>query len=770
MTERTVRCEVLVCGGGLAGFCAAVAAARLGRETVLIQDRPVLGGNSSSEVRVTPHGAAAFHYYARETGIVSEVLIEERRRNHEEIFENGWTNSVWDLTLYDTAKQTENLTLWLNTSCRTVRMSADGRRIEKVFAYVNNAEIELAIEPTIVIDATGDGTIAAAAGCSFRYGSEGKDEFDEIHAPDVGSRDDVMGNSLHFKTKEVGREAPYEAPEWAVHHADEAYFYQQGRKPKDERGGFWWVELAKPHDPIDDAEEIRHELTRHILGIWDWMKNRDPIMQERTRTRALDWIGQVPGKRESRRIEGLYLMTENDIQAKRAFDDEIAFGGWFLDLHTPGGLLAEHSEANTKDNYSPYTERAVASYVGPYGIPLRSCIARDVDNLLLAGRNISLSHAAFGSVRVMETLALVGQGVGTAAAVALGRSLPVADVPKTAAFEVKQQLLRDGCFLLNTKNEDPEDKARDATVSATSTAPVHGAGANSSAFHEGLSIWWDQHNPIITERLDATRGQLIAVGADRLDTVDVLLTNDSSAPQTMRVAIRAVDGIWDYRLEASEPLFEGAITVEPGERRRQRIDADLDLSRRSKGSYLRLDLYRNHNILWHVAPPVIPGHVAMFEIASGRMRTYEQGVTMCYHVEPVQYPYPAANVVNGWTRPYRSTNLWRSDPAQPLDQSLELRWKNPVDINLITLTFPGHLLREYHAYGPFYVDLQTPRRYSIEVRAHDGRWHRVEEVTGNYQRHRTHRLDRTYTTDTLRVIVHETNGDPSAAVYEIRCY
>jgi len=198
--------DIVVCGGGLAGFCAAVAAARQGAKTCLVQDRPVLGGNSSSEVRVTPHGAAAFHAYARETGIISEVLIEERARNHETIFENGWTNSVWDLTLYDVARTTPNLTLHVNTTIVAV-IDGNGDRITETppagagFGYLHrpacarsrtltavvgrvaNAEVELVLVGKYFIDCTGDGLVADLAGCEWRMGSEGSEEFGEPHAP-----------------------------------------------------------------------------------------------------------------------------------------------------------------------------------------------------------------------------------------------------------------------------------------------------------------------------------------------------------------------------------------------------------------------------------------------------------------------------------------------------------------------------------------------------------------------------------------------------------
>lgn len=394
MNSISERYQVVVCGGGLAGFCAAVAAARMGIKTCIVQNRPVFGGNSSSEVRVTPHGAAAFHAYARETGILSELLIEERARNHELIFENGWTNSVWDLTMYDLAMQTPNLSFHVNTDITGVEMQGP-RQIAAVVGRVQNAETELTIAGDIFLDCTGDGVVAHLAGCEWRMGTEAREEFNEPHAP-LQASNDVMGNSIHFKTKNMGRPVPFKAPDWAVKFEDASYFYEQGRYPKDERGGFWWLEIGVPWHTIHQAEDIRHELTRHALGVWDWMKNKDPKMMDRTAHYALDWIGQVPGKRESRRILGQYFMTEHDPINRTVFPDEVAFGGWFIDLHTPGGLLAGSSEPANAEGYDTHTEYAVKSYAGPYGIPLRILISKDVENLMLAGRNVSVTHAGGG--------------------------------------------------------------------------------------------------------------------------------------------------------------------------------------------------------------------------------------------------------------------------------------------------------------------------------------------------------------------------------------
>lgn len=754
--------QVVVIGGGLAGFCAAVAAARQGATTCLVNNRPVFGGNSSSEVRVTPHGAAAFHAYARETGILSELLIAERAANHEEIFENGWTNSVWDMTLYDMAMQTPNLTFHVNTDVQDVVMN--GRRIESVRGIVMNAELELTLNADLFIDCTGDGIVADRAGCEWRMGSEGRAEFNEPHAPELASGD-VMGSSLHFKTKDMGRPVPFVAPDWAMHYDDASFFYQQGRPPKEERGGYWWLEIGVPYHTIENNETIRHELTRHILGVWDWMKNRDPKMMERTRNYAIDWIGQVPGKRESRRIMGHYLMTEHDPQNRTVFPDEIAFGGWFIDLHTPGGLLAQHSEPASGEEYNTFSDYAVKSYAGPYGIPLRSLIAKDVDNLMMAGRNVSVTHAALGTVRVMSTTALMGQAAGTAAAIVLQRGLPIADVPTQAITDVQQQLLRDGCFLPNYKNEDSTDLARRATVSASSQALLYGAGPESKGAHEGLLIWRDQPQYSL-ETLENRRGQLIAIGRPELRTVDVCLHNRSDKPQTVTAQVRLAEHIWDYRACELETLAETVLTVPPGQ---HWVGWDVNLTNLPTGRFIRLDLLPNLNIDWLIAGRIEPGHMAMYQISDSRMRRFGNGHTLSFRLDPPQPCFGPENVLSGITRPYQFTNLWKSDPNKPLTQWLELAWTEPQVIRQVELTFPGHLIREYHAYGPFYRDPQCPKDYSISALMGD-RWETVLNVTVNYQRHRRHALPKSVLTSALRVNVHATNGDPSAQIYEVRCY
>jgi hypothetical protein len=764
MQTRQETYDVVVCGGGLAGVCAAIASARGGAKTCLVQDRPVLGGNSSSEVRVTPHGAAAFHAYARETGLLSELLIEERASNHEEIFENGWTNSVWDMVQYDLVQRTENLTLYLNTSVLAVQV--EGRKIISVTCRVSNAEVDLTLKGGVFIDCTGDSFVAAEAGCEWRMGSEGRAAFNEPHAP-LQSNDDVMGNSIHFKTKDMGRLSPFKLPEWAVHHEDASFFYDQGRLPKEVRGGYWWIEIGVPYDTIHDAENIRHELTRHTLGVWDWIKNRDPKTMKLAENYALDWIGQVPGKRESRRVMGLYLMNEWDAIRSTVHEDEVAFGGWFIDLHTPGGLLAESSEPASAEGYSETSEYATRSYAGPYGIPLRMLVSKDIDNLMMAGRNVSATHCALATVRVMATTALMGQAAGTAAALAQRSHRSVVAIATDHFSEVQQTLLRDGCFLPNVVKDDPRDLAPIAKVSASSEAVFRGLTPQSRGAHQGLAYWRDQAVPLREELLQR-RGQWVALGGSPLRKVSFCLSNLQDSSRTVSVRAMLVQHIWDYRVEDSMQIAAAELSVPPGENLwiEWTLPGDLHLP---QSGYLRFDLLTQPDVLWHVAGAIEPGHVSAFEMAPGKMRRYSSGVTLALQVEPPQSSFTAANVLSGVSRPHRTTNLWRSDPSQPMPQWLQLDWQTPQTISEVVVTFAGHLLREYHAYAPFYRDPQCVSDYDVLLSADGETWVTVATVRDNYQRHNRLRFNSAPARH-LRIVVLSTNGDPSAAVYEVRAY
>lgn len=763
--------DVVVCGGGLAGLCAAIAAARQHAKVCLIQDRPVLGGNSSSEIRVTPHGAACIHAYGRETGIISELLIEERVHNHEEIIEVGWTNSIWDLTQYNLALATPGLTFHLNTRVDgvTVEGADNSRFIKAIHCTTFSAETERIIDGKIFIDCTGDGVVAHLAECKWRMGTEGFDETGEPHAPPTGTSD-TMGSSLLFRARDMGQPCPFQPPEWAITYDNPDFFYKGGRIPWELRGGYWWIEIGIPWHTIHDNEQIRHELTRHVLGIWDWIKNHDPLTIERAKNFALDWIGQVPGKRESRRIDGLFRMSEHDLISGGFFEDTIAFGGWFIDLHTPGGLLASTSEPSTAEGNKPDSKYALKTYLPPYGIPLRSLIAADCTNLMMAGRNISVTKAALGTVRVMATTALLGQAAGTCAAHSLRKQIPLHEMPSKGITEIQQQLLRDGCFLPGFTNCDPKDLARSAKITASSQALLYGAELEYEHLYDGL-LKWNLPLPGNFEKLDNKRGQWIALGKEGVKKLSVCLSNLLSENQDLVVTLSKVKSIWDYNCGPEKVIKKGQLKV-PANAEKVWISWEPNIDIRSLGledTYVRLELEANPNILWHISGFIPPGMVSAFDTAQNKMRRFKNGWAFTFRIEPPQSCWKPESVLSGVTRPYENPNLWRSDPTCKFPQWINLTWQEVKTISIVELTFAGHLLWEYHGEGPFYKDRQTVKDYAIEI-LHENTWVEVIRKEGNYQRQNKIKLMNPVTTTALRVRIDATNGDPSCAIYEIRCY
>jgi len=429
--QNSLATDILVAGGGIAGVCTALAAARCGAKVILCQDRPVLGGNASSEIRMHICGAdfsgcrgKELEVEARETGIIEEIRLENAARNPQK----SW--SMLDLILYEKCIQETNLTLLLNSSLTAAEVDKV-QTIRCVLAERQSTEDEFSIYAKIFIDCTGDGRLGVEAGALFRRGRESKKEFGESMALEVAD-EKTLGSTLLFETRDMGHPVPFQAPDWARKFQDEDL---RLRSHATFRSGFWWIEWGGHLDTIKDNEAIRHELLRILLGVWDHIKNGGDHGAENF---TLDWFGFLPGKRESRRFVGLYTFTERDALETPHFEDAIAYGGWPLDTHPPDGIDAPREEA-CKQPILPYL----------YSIPLRCCISRNIKNLMFAGRNLSASHVGFSSLRVMGTCGAVGQGVGTAAAYAVRHGLLPEDLihSSKALPEIQSQLLDDDCFL-----------------------------------------------------------------------------------------------------------------------------------------------------------------------------------------------------------------------------------------------------------------------------------------------------------------------------------
>ncbi|MCC5790083.1 MAG: FAD-dependent oxidoreductase [Opitutales bacterium] len=784
--------DVVVTGGGMAGFCAAIAAARNGAKTCLIQDRPVLGGNASSEVRVTIHGAACHHTHARETGIIGEAMQAERRSNHLFPIENGWTNSVHDMALYDIAVKEPNLTLHLNTSVRDVQLEDgswglenlaqwpvaddrkgylhrpachDGLSIKAIRAEISNAETTLLIAGKTFIDCTGDALTGNLAGCEWRWGSEAHKETGEVHAVAEGSTD-VMGNSIHIRCIDTGRPAPFKAPDWAVKHEDASYFYEQGRKPNEPEGGFWWIEIGVPYNTIYDNEEIRHELTRHALGGWDWMKNKDPKMMDKCRNYALEFIGQVPGKRESRRIMGKHLIFENELQDRVDFPDECAYGGWFIDLHTPGGLLADSSEPASKVGYDDKVKEVALKYIGPYGIPLRAMISNNVPNLLMAGRNISTTHAALGTVRVMATCGLMGQGIGTLAALAIAENTSPEKMIEENVDRVQQQLLRDGCYLPHRHNTDPSDLALKASANASSEHTLRGMGAWEEPEDKNLRehIWRRAKGRTFTT--DNCPCEWLHLDGAKLERLGVHLVSTAKETTEVTLRFRKVDSIWAYGREEGELIWEKTIAVPAGND--ECVWTAVGCTPAEAGCHrLEVEGPESVAVRWSARQEygLAGGHL----IGSGRFHWDRLPGHVSCQLEPAQKIYNASQVLSGVTRPREQTNLWLSDPGAPLPQWASLEWAEETTFQRVELTFPSQLVLETHWENPFYVAPHIPLRYRLQVKRGE-EWKTLCQEGENDRSRRTHILPEPVTTKQLRVVVEETHGAASAGLTEIRVY
>jgi hypothetical protein len=441
MKTITHQVDFCVVGGGMAGLCAAVAAARNGLRTILMHDRPVLGGNASSEIRMWICGAHGEHL--RETGIIEEILLDNRFRNP------GASYAMWDALLHEKVAFQENLTPLLNCSCNDAVM--DGDRIVSVKGWQLTTETWHVVEATMFADCSGDSILAPLTGAEFRQGREAAAEFGESIAPATADRR-TMGMSCLLQARETSRPQPFIPPPWAHTYPDDASLPHRGH---DMGTNFWWIEIGGEGDSVHDAEKNRDELLKIAYGVWDHIKNRGDHGADNW---ELEWVGFLPGKRESRRYVGDHILTQNDVRAEGRFDDLIAYGGWSMDDHHPAGI--RHPGEPTIFHPAP----------SPYGIPYRCVYSRNLTNLFFAGRNISATHAAMSSTRVMATCATLGQAVGVAASLAVRHGLSPRGVHEQGIATLKQKLMTEDSYLPWNVRAVGET-TRTATLKATSGDP-----------------------------------------------------------------------------------------------------------------------------------------------------------------------------------------------------------------------------------------------------------------------------------------------------------
>lgn len=483
--KKYLNCDVAVLGGGLAGVCAAVAAARNGTKVVLVQDRSVLGGNASSEIRVIVHGVTKLTngLADRETGIIEEILLHNRFMNPQGSF------TVWDHVLYDFVVREPNITLLFDT--QALRANMEGDRIVSARCWQGPTETEITISAQQFIDCSGDGLLAATSGAYYRTGREAKAEFGEKFAPEKADGWH-LGATILLSSRDMGEATRFEAPSFAIpYHGDE----EHSKNGHDDRSivpfqeGFWWVEVGSNFDIIRDFDQNRHKLMGYAYGVWDYVKNSGKYPE--ADNFSLDWVGSVPGRRESRRFIGDYILSEPDLLEHKHFDDTVAFGGWPLDEHNPGGI------ENLQDPPSFWH----AHFDQVYEIPFSSLYSKNVANLLFAGRNVSVTHVALSSTRIMGTCATMGQAVGTAAALCAQKGVTPRELRENAMSELQEQLLRDDAYIPRRPATDEKNLAKTAsaiTASSTSSGDVNLLIDGVSRDEDGGTHHWT------SEGLDAT--------------------------------------------------------------------------------------------------------------------------------------------------------------------------------------------------------------------------------------------------------------------------
>jgi hypothetical protein len=456
---HSLNTDILVCGGGAGGVSAAIAAARAGAKVILCQNRSVLGGNASSEIRMHIVGADANGFRnkypmqteARESGLVEELRLRQACENP------ARSPHGIDLVLYDMVRSEPNITLLLDTHVSAAKV--EGGRIVSIHAERPAHEEAFEITASQFIDASGDSGMAIAAGNLFRRGRESRAEFGEQYALEKADNW-CLGSTVLFQAVKMDHSVPFTAPSWARKFTEEDLANRPHSLGQTAGGeecgfeyGFWWLEWGGHLDTIADNDHIRHELLSIAYGIWDHLKNGGKHGAENW---VLTWVGMLPGKRESRRLIGRKTLTEQDVLNAPDAPDAIAYGGWPMDLHPPKGVDAPLEE--------PCTQIEVPHL---YPLPLSCCASGTLENLWFAGRNISATHVAFASTRVMATCFAMGQGTGIAAAKAAAQGTSEACTAPELIQQIQQEILRQDGFLIGVPNTDPLDLARSAKVTAS---------------------------------------------------------------------------------------------------------------------------------------------------------------------------------------------------------------------------------------------------------------------------------------------------------------
>jgi hypothetical protein len=769
--------DVVVIGSGMAGICAAIQASRLGCSTILLEKDEVLGGNSSPNLGIHISGAHSFHPYAAETGIINEIeepAAYQGAKTHSHKYHYSITRQ-WDIILGIMMSESGVRVLRRNYAKGVICV---GKRISEVIAEDTAVYRTRRIRVKVaVIDASGDGQIAFSAGADFRMGREARSEFGERGAPEKADCL-TMGTSVTALVRKADRPIDFVPPP-GTPPFEVGYGYGKAKVSKDclyshsswdhrsDLCFLWHTETGGNQNTIEDDHEIHERLAFQLYSVWNHIKNE--AHQEESRNWELLWVSPKAGKRESRRFLGDYVLTQTDVEKAISFPDGVAYGGYAVDVHDPVGAQA----------------RVVFHSIPPlYSIPYRCLYSRNVDNLFLAGRLVSVSHMALGTVRLQKTLATAGQAAGAAAFLCRGYGCTPREVFDRHLDELRQLLLREDATILGLPNEDPLDLAREADASASSEELFECTEL------EGF------------DRLDRFRAVMLWDWPRELRTFEAYLKNDAGGARELelRVGFYRMKRRWRENKAAQRPghirgpgnrmewgfdnlrerfvcLATTKAMVQPGEGWVSfHFKPELKLPPKDPTTdeeRMVLVIPPKRGISWGKRLRCADFAVSC---SAGRHDPSYRTVPELHmlRLDPRPAYGEAGNVVNGYNRRFSTNpvNMWISKVGSPMPQSLILAFRKPEQISEIRLTFDT-IYRSYLEM-PFNDEEKKVSGMCVKdyrlLGLSRGRWRKIVSVKGNYRRFRVHRF-RPILVSKLKLVVESTNEDGwPARLYEIRAY
>lgn len=711
--------DIIVIGAGPGGVCAAISAARENKKTILITDRPVLGGNSSSEIRVWARGATgAGNLYAEEMGIWGEMKLKN-------LYSNADGNPVfWDDVLLDTVLAEKNLTLFLNTYITDVKQTND--KLLSVKGFQMTSETKLEFEGDYFIDATGDGTIGALSGIPYRVGKESREVYGESYAPEQEERT-TFGNTIFYFTQKSDHVVHYEAPDYAYKIDKIEEFLNKGGRIINERMNgcdYWWFETGGMQDTIADAQEITLDLKRLVAGVWNFIKNSGKFEADYL---TLSWQGNLPGKRESRRMLTETVVRQQDVQSGKGYWDTAFYGGWYLDFHPSDGIHTQE-------------EFCVQIPVQVYAMPFRCLYQHKIKNILFAGRNIGTSHVTFASSRIMNTCALSGQAAGMLAAGCVTWKKTPEKLTKQEIREMQCKLNREDVLLPGVNIMAEHNLAAKAQVTVSSVA--------AEQIQETGSVYLKQGDFLIVP----------------YEAGEVQILLEVKKETALCYDCYAFDLPSKLALDVKEK--EVSIPLNPGKQW-----CRLILPQLSQPQFLVLVMTEANDIEIKTGDRQLTGFL-------GGNQSSTAVWYPCVRFENAAL-YGEKQLLNGYNRPWKSPNLWISkEEEQPF---IIYTWEKPEEICRIDIYFNSDLTlelnssraatwNEHHLFEPrLHMPPELVREFEICSRDKE-EWKILAQIKDNWKRKVTVCWKEPVRTNKIMIRITSTYGVRHGEVFEVQIY